>query len=339
MTPNLSEYSSNFAQLVLKCISREYPNKIEHALTDSSQVQTPKSLHPAFYGCFDWHSAVHGHWLLVHLMRLYPSLPEGTAIRSALNTNLTSENILVEVQYFSEEGRASFERPYGWAWLLKLAAGLHGWDDAEGKKWADNLQPLVDTIVDRYLTFLPRQTYPIRAGVHSNTAFGLSFALDYAMALENRGLTSLIEERSRTYYLSDSDYPARFEPSGDDFLSPALIEADLMRRVLSAEEFSDWFRQFLPELKQGQPENLLTPAIVTDRTDPKLVHLDGLNLSRAWCMRNIAAALPPKHTAVDILTRSAELHAAEGLAHVASGNYEGEHWLATFAVYMLSKAE
>ena len=336
MTLNLAAYSSDFAQLVLKCIAREYPNKIEHALTHSSQVQSPRTLHPAFYGCFDWHSAVHGHWLLAHLLRLFPKLPEVAEIRAALNQNLTAENIQAEVRYFNEEGRASFERPYGWAWLLKLAEELLGWDDEDAKQWSAHLQPLVNAIVDRYLAFLPIQTYPIRTGVHSNTALALSFALDYVRSVNNHQLMGLIKERSRSYYLSDSNYPARFEPSGDDFLSPALTEADLMRRVLSPAEFTDWFRQFLPGLEQGQPENLLAPAIVSDRSDPKLVHLDGLNLSRAWCMRSIAATLPAEHPATEILTRSAELHAAAGLAHVASGNYEGEHWLATFAVYMLS---
>lgn len=339
MTPNLSAYSSDFATLVLNCIGREYPNKIEHALTDPSQVQNPRSLHPAFYGCFDWHSSVHGHWLLAHLLRLFPLLPEGSRIRDALNQNLTAENIQTEVRYFKEEGRASFERPYGWAWLLKLAEELHDWDDVDAKQWSANLRPLVTTIADRYLAFFPKQTYPIRTGVHPNTAFGLSLALDYARAVDSHELTSVIEERSRTYYLSDVDYPARLEPSGEDFLSPALTEADLMRRVLSSDRFSEWFKGFLPELAQGQLSNLLTPATVSDRTDPKLVHLDGLNLSRAWCMRNIAAALPAKDPAIQILTQAAFLHVEEGLAHVASGNYEGEHWLATFAVYMLSTPE
>src|SRR5687768_3423329 len=240
MIPNLSAYSSDFASLVLKCIAREYPNKIEHALTDSSQVRNPESLHPAFYGCFDWHSAVHGHWLLAHLLRLFPKLPEGPQIRAALNQNLTAENIQAEVRYFKEEGRASFERPYGWAWLLKLAEELSGWDDDDGKQWSANLKPSVNTIADRYLGFFPRQTYPIRTGVHANTAFGFSFALDYARAAANHQLSSLIEERSRTYFLSDVDYPARFEPSGEDFLSPALTESDLMRRVLSCDEFGKW---------------------------------------------------------------------------------------------------
>lgn len=336
MTPTLSANSSDFASLALNCIGKEYPNKLDHCLNDATQVQSPRSLHPAFYGCFDWHSSVHGHWLLAHLLRLYPLLPAGPEIRSALNMNLTRENILAEVGYFNQEGRASFERPYGWSWLLKLAEELHAWDEADGKRWSANLRPLVDTVVDRYLAFLPKQTYPIRTGVHPNTAFGLSFALDYGRTVQNRQLTSLIEERSRTYYLSDSDYAVGFEPSGEDFLSPALVEADLMRRVLRPDEFSEWFRLFLPGLEQGQPKSLLIPATVSDRTDPKLVHLDGLNLSRAWCMRSIAAALPPEDPSAEILRSSALLHAAEGLAHVASGNYEGEHWLATFAVHMLS---
>ena len=336
MLPTLSERSSDFARLVLNCIAREYPNKIEHSLTGPSQVQSPKSLHPAFYGCFDWHSSVHGHWLLAHSLRLFPSLPEASEIRAALNKNLTHENIEAEVDYFTQEGRASFERPYGWAWLLKLAEELYAWDDDDGNKWARNLQPLVAAVVEKYLAFFPKQNYPIRTGVHHNTAFGLSLALDFGRAVNNQHLTNLVQERSRTYYLSDSDYPARFEPGGEDFLSPALVEADLMRRVLSASEFGEWFHSFLPEVAAGGPKNLLTPATVSDRTDPKLVHLDGLNLSRAWCMRNIAAALPAEDPAVEILTNSARLHAEEGLAHVASGNYEGEHWLATYAVYLLS---
>ena len=337
MLPTLSELSADFARLVLNCVTREYPNKIEHTLNDPSQVQNPQSLHPAFYGCFDWHSAVHGHWLLAHLLRLNPTLPQASEIRDALNENLTLGNIQAEVDYFNEDGRASFERPYGWAWLLKLADELEASTDDDARRWLENLQPLVEVIVARYLAFFPKQTYPVRTGVHHNTAFGLSLALDYGRAVNNQQLIDLIDERSRTYYLADADYPARFEPSGEDFLSPALVEADLMRRLLSAGDFREWFDSFLPEVGRGEPKNLLTPAIVSDRTDGKLVHLDGLNLSRAWCMRNIAAALPADDPAVEILTNSGRLHAEEGLAHVASGNYEGEHWLATFAVYLLSK--
>ena len=336
MTPNLTAYSSDFAALVLRCIAREYPNKLDHYLDDATQVRNPRSLHPAFYGCFDWHSSVHGHWLLAHLLRLYPQLPAARGIRAALNQNLTAENLLVEAEYFKQAGRASFERTYGWAWLLKLAEELAAGEDEDAKRWSQNLAPLVDIVVEKYLAFLPKQTYPIRTGVHPNTAFGLSFALGYARSIHNKELSSLIEERSRTYYLSDKNYPADLEPSGEDFLSPALVEADLMRRVLEGEEFRDWFHRFLPEIEAGEPRSLLSPATVSDRTDPKLVHLDGLNLSRAWCMKNIAAALPANDPAGKNLLSSALSHTQAGLAHVASGNYEGEHWLATFAAYLLS---
>ncbi len=336
MTPNLSAHGSEFAALVLRCIAQEYPNKLDHYLNDATQVGNPRVLHPAFYGCFDWHSSVHGHWLLAHLLRLYPQLPEARGIRAALNQNLTPGNLLAEAEYFKKAGRGSFERTYGWAWLLKLAEELGTGKDEDAKRWSQNLEPLVDIVVEKYLAFLPKQTYPIRTGVHPNTAFGLSFALEYARSVNNQKFSSLIEARSRTYYLSDTNYPAGLEPSGEDFLSPALVEADLMRRVLEHEEFREWFHSFLPEIEAGKPRSLLTPATVSDRTDPKLVHLDGLNLSRTWCMQNIAAALPANDPAGRILISSALSHAQAGLAHVASGNYEGEHWLATFAAYLLS---
>ncbi len=339
MLLTLAGHSSNFARLALNCVGREYPNKIEHSLNDAGGVRSPKSLHPAFYGCFDWHSAAHGHWLLVHLLRLFPELPEAPDIRKAIDRNLTRESVMAEVDYFGEEGRAAFERPYGWAWLLKLAAELCNWDDAHGKIWSENLQPLVQTITARYLNFFPKQTYPIRTGVHHNTAFGFSFAWDYSRAFADEELAGLIEERSRTYFLGDADYPAAFEPSGEDFLSPALIEADLMQRVLKPIEFREWFHRFLPRLEAGEPKTLWLPATVSDRSDPKLVHLDGLNLSRAWCMRRIAAGLSKDDPATEILIAAAGLHAEAGLAHVASGNYEGEHWLATFAAYFLSATE
>lgn len=336
MTPKLSAYSSDFARLVLRCIRREYPNKLDHVLADATQVKGPRALHPAFYGCFDWHSSVHGHWLLAHLLRLYPDLPEAREIRAALDENLTPENLLAEANYFEQEDRPSFERMYGWAWLLKLAEELDFGSDEDAPKWSQNLAPLVEAVVERYLAFLPQQTYPIRTGVHPNTAFGLSFALDYARTVHHEKLSSLIAERSRTYFLSDADYAASWEPSGEDFLSPALVEADLMRRVLPTAEFRDWFHGFLPRIGNGEPRNLFAPATVSDRTDGKLVHLDGLNLSRAWCMQNIANAIVADDSARTSLQNSALLHAQVGLAHVASGHYEGEHWLATFAVYMLS---
>ena len=274
--------------------------------------------------------------MLVRLLRAFPALPEANKIRGALNANLTTENILKEVAYLNEANRQSFERTYGWAWLLKLAEELHDWHDEDGQRWSRALQPLTDALVARYLAFLPKQTYPIRTGVHPNTAFGLAFAFDYARATGNDKFEKLLEERSRTYFGKDVNYPGSWEPGGEDFFSPAMMEADLMRRVLGPAAFSSWFRRFLPELGRGRPRSLLAPAIGSDRNDPKLVHLDGLNLSRAWCMRNIVAALPAKDPRRKVLARAANAHAADALIHVASGDYAGEHWLASFAVYMLS---
>jgi hypothetical protein len=305
-------------------------------MNDQAEVQNPKSLHPVFYGCFDWHSAVHGHWTLVHLLRTLPDLPNAKEIRDALDDNLTAENVRAEVAYLNQANRKSFERTYGWAWLLKLSEELHGWEDPDGKRWAANLEPLAKAIVERYLDFLPRQTYPIRTGVHPNTAFGIAFALDYAVAVGNDDLKNLLIERSKTYYGGDELYPAAWEPGGEDFFSPCLMEADLMRRVLDTGQFGAWFHRFLPGVDREDPESLLKPATVADRSDPKIVHLDGLNLSRAWCMAGISSALPEGDPAKKILSESAARHAEDALRHVTSGNYEGEHWLASFAVYLLS---
>ena len=328
--------ASHFAKLALKCVQKEYPNKPDHTINDGDDVRNPRAMHPAFYGCFDWHSTVHGHWMLVHLLKMFPSLPETRDIRSALNSNLSEKNIAGEVAYLKQANRASFERTYGWAWLLKLAEELHGWNDEDGKRWSRNLQPLADAFVEKYLAFLPKQNYPIRTGVHPNTAFGLAFALDYARAVGDPKLTVLIVERSHAYFRRDVNYPGAWEPGGEDFFSPALMEADLMRRVMPKAEFAAWFHRFLPGLSRNQPKQILQPAVVTDRTDPKLVHLDGLNLTRAWCMRSIAAGLPVNDPARKILAHSAVAHANAALPFIASGNYEGEHWLASFAVFMLS---
>jgi|GEM_PF-406282 len=328
--------ASHFARLALKCIKKEFPNKLSHVMNDESEVQNPASLHPAFYGCFDWHSSVHGHWMLVRILKEFPDLPEAREIRSSLKNNLSAENIEVEVKYLHQPNRKSFERTYGWAWLLKLAEELYGWDDPEGKKWSKNLQPLADAVVKRYLEFLPKQTYPIRRGVHPNTAFGIAFALDYARAVGHKEMEDLLIERSNTYFAQDSNCPAGWEPDGDDFFSRCLIEADLMRRVLSPVEFSEWFHLFLPQLANKEPKSLLEPANVSDRSDPKIVHLDGLNLSRAWCMNSIAYVLPEDDPIRKVLTESAIRHAKATLPYIASGSYEGEHWLASFVVYMLS---
>jgi hypothetical protein len=347
--PGPDAYLPRFAALALGCVRREYPNKIDHVMSDASQAGSPRELHPAFYGCYDWHSAVHGHWLLVRLLRLGApgSLPEAD-IRAALGGNLTDANVRAEDEYFRDPGRAPYERPYGWAWLLKLHEELYRWADPDAARWFDALRPLAATITGKYLSFFPKQKYPVRVGTHFNTAFGLAFAWDYAEALSGGhgekalDATSLrqagLSERARTYFADDRDAPAGWEPSGDDFLSPSLVEADLMRRVLGADEFPRWFDTFLPGLEGGRPANLLAPADVTDRTDPKIVHLDGLNLSRAWCMRSIAGALPGDSPRRATLERAAARHAEATLPHVTSGDYAGEHWLATFAVYMLSAA-
>jgi hypothetical protein len=335
LTPKVA---SHFAELALRCVAREYPNKPDHVLNSEKDVLSPKALHPAFYGCFDWHSSVHGHWMLIRLLRMFPGLPEAPRIRAVLGSNLTAANVSAEVTYMDQPNRKSFERTYGWAWLLKLAQELSDWNDPQGRQWAENLRPLTRAIAARYMDFLPRQTYPIRTGVHPNTAFGIAFALDYARAVHDRKLEKLLVERAVAYYGDDRDAPESWEPGGEDFFSPALMEADLMRRVLNKSRFERWFRNFMPGMGKGTTTNLLRPAIVSDRSDPKIVHLDGLNLSRAWCMIGIAESLPAGDATRERLKKAAELHSAASLAHIASGNYEGEHWLASFAVYLLSQS-
>ncbi|HEV8060316.1 MAG TPA: DUF2891 domain-containing protein [Gemmataceae bacterium] len=333
MSPALA---SSFARLALKVIQQEYPNKPGDVWNDTLDIRAPRMLHPAFYGSYDWHSSVHGHWMLVRLLRLFPTLPESAAIRKVLTAHLSAANLEREADAFKRKNAQSFERPYGWAWLLKLAEELHGWNDADARMWEKNLQPLTDVLVARYLAYFPKQTYPIRSGVHSNTAFGLAFAVDYARATGNEDLLKLLTERGKSYFGKDVSIPAKWEPDGADFFSPSLMEADLMRRILPAPEFQRWLREFLPDLAKNQPKSLLEPPQVTDRSDPQIVHLDGLSLSRAWCMRNIASALPKHDPVRGILVASAARHAAAGLAHVTSGDFVGEHWLASFAVHLFS---
>ena len=330
------EEASRLARLPLESLQREYPNKISHVLAGPHDVASPKALHPAFYGSFDWHSSVHGHWTLVRLLKLFPNLPEASRIRDVLDQNLSEENLAQEADYLSHPLRKSFERPYGWGWQLKLAEELHTWDDPQGQRWAQNMKPLTKAVVARYLDFFPRQTYPIRSGAHNNTALGLTFALDYAQATGHSELESLVLERAEFYYGQDKNVPATWEPGGDHFLSPALTEADLMRRVLPSSAYPEWLEGFLPELESGQPSSLMAPAEVSDRSDPKIVHLDGLNLSRAWAMKGVAQALPSNDPRRKILLDAAAQHQKSALVHVTSGNYEGEHWLASFAVYLLS---
>ena len=331
-----SEAASSFARIVLAGIHREYPNKLDHVLDGADSVRSPRELHPAFFGCFDWHSAVHGHWLLARLSRLMPGLPEISAIRAALGRSLTAENIAAETAYLARPLAAGFERTYGWAWLLKLAEELGRGESIDAQAWFAAIQPLAHAFVERYLRYLPRADYPLRLGVHPNTAFGLAFAHDYAVFAGHDELRALVERKAIEFFTADTEYPAQLEPGGADFFSAALMEADLMRRIWPVERFAAWLTTFLPRAGLAQPRSLFSPARVNDRSDLQIVHLDGLNLSRAWCMRNIAAALPetdPRHSA---LLRSADAHTAASLPHVCSGHYGGEHWLATFAMLALT---
>lgn len=324
------EEANRLAKLPLKCLQNEYPNKLGQTIGGEEEIANPASLHPAFYGCFDWHSSVHGHWMLVNLLKKFPDLENSEEIKKKLQQNISKENILAEVVYFNRKTETSYERTYGWAWLLKLAEELHTWDTPFARQLEKDLQPLTDLIVGRYLEFLPKLYYPIRVGEHTNTAFGLAFAYDYAKAVNNSALKDLIEKRSREFYISDQECPLKWEPGGYDFLSPCLEEADLMRRVLPKEEFRSWLARFLPELQNK--DFSLPPGKVSDRTDGKLVHLDGVNFSRAWCLSGIAADLPEYQH----LQKVAQEHIAYSLPNVVDGEYEGEHWLASFAIYALN---
>lgn len=325
--------AAHLASLAFHCIQTEYPNKLGHVILDSTQVRTPTDLHPAFYGCFDWHSSVHGHWMLVKLLKLFPEMENAEAIRKAVNQNLSAQNILDEVAYLKQPLHGSFERTYGWAWIFQLANELKTWNDPQAKQWLANLQPLVDVLRESMMNYLPKQTYPIRTGVHPNTAFALGFAYDYAKLMGDTAFENLLVERSKTYYLKDKNYPAYLEPNGTDFFSPSLLEADLMHRILSKKEYASWLKSFLPQL----PENIVNPAVVSDRNDLQLVHLDGLNLSRAWCMLGIANNLADNNPQKQMFLKSAQKHLNDALPHIASGDYAGEHWLASFAVYALTQ--
>lgn len=323
-----------FSKLALKGMDQEYPNKPSNVVVDKASVRTPKEMHPAFYGCFDWHSSLHGHWMLIRLLKQFPNVSNANEIRAKLAAHLTAENIKLETAYFEEKQNKSFERMYGWAWTLRMAAELHTWDDPQGKVWRENFRPLEDKIVSLTEGYLPRLTYPIRTGVHPDSGWALGQTLDYARTVGNKSLEKLVVDRSRAFYLKDRDYPAAYEPSGEDFFSPGLNVADTMRRVLSREEFSKWFDEYLPGLKDGKAGTLLTPVEVSDVTDGKLVHLAGLDLSRGWTLAGIASALEDSDPRAAILRKAAIAHADMGYKYVFSGHYEGEHWLATFAVYL-----
>ncbi len=328
-----TEGASHLASLPLKCLQQEYPNKTNHTSAgDSDHLMTPKQQHPAFYGCFDWHSSVHGHWMLVRLLKQFPGLPDTKKIRAALSKNITRENITAEILYFNSKLSRSYERTYGWAWLLKMQQELLTWNDAEAIQWRNTLQPMCDTVVKLWMEYLPKQTYPNRTGVHPNTAFGLGFALDYARTVHNPLFEEAIVSSAKRLYGKDKNAPTTWEPDGTDFLSPSLEEADLMRNVLDKQQFITWFNNWITP---ASLQHLTQLPVVSDRTDMQIVHLDGLCFSRSWCMKHIAALLPATDKRKQVLLRSAIRHVNASLPNIASGSYGGEHWLASFALYAL----
>jgi hypothetical protein len=326
--------AARFATLALDCVHKEYPNKIGHVMNSDQDARPPRELTPAFYGCYDWHSSVHGHWLLVRLARTFPNAPFAAKARAAVAESLTPEHIAGEVKYIAGAGRASFERPYGLAWLLQLAAEVREWNDPQARAWAAALQPLEVAALQRVKDWLPKLSNPIRIGEHDQTAFSFGLMLDWARTAGDRATADLLTSRVRDFYSQDRGCPFAWEPSGQDFLSPCLAEADLMRRVLPGSEFAAWLEAFLPGIPKGAGGAWLAPAVVTDPSDPKLAHLDGLNLSRAWMLEGIASALPPGDPRLPALRAAAARHRDAGLQAVTGAHYEGGHWLGSFAVYL-----
>jgi len=328
--------AAHFAQLALDCVHKEYPNKIAHVLNGADDVKSPRELTPAFYGCYDWHSAVHGHWLLVRLIRHFPDAPFVAQAREKLALSFTGANIAREAQYLHGKGRETFERPYGLAWLLQLSAELHEWNDPQAQAWGKTLEPLEAAAVRRLRDWLPKLAYAIREGEHPQSAFSFGLILDWARMRLDRETEALVVSRTRALYLDDRNCPITYEPSGQDFLSPCIAEADLIRRILPPEEYAAWLRTFLPDIPQDGKGSWLAPGVVTDPTDGKLVHLDGLNLSRAWMLEGIAGGLPSGDKRVASLKAAAAVHRESGLKSVTGEHYEGGHWLGSFAVYLVT---
>jgi len=327
---------ARFAALALDCVQREYPNKIAHVLHSDADVAPPRALTPAFYGCFDWHSSVHGHWLLVRLGRLMPDAEFAVPAQTALVESLTAENIEAEVAYLSAPGRGSFERPYGLAWLLQLAAELREWGPP-GAELSANLAPLETRAAAEIANWLPKLSYPIRVGEHAQTAFAMGLILDWAQSAGDVSMADLVRTRSKDYYLADRDCPLAYEPSGQDFLSPCLAEADLMRRVLDPSAYAQWLSGFLPGIPPDGDGGWMRPEQVTDPTDGKLAHLDGLNLSRAWMLEGMSFGLPADDPRRASILASAAAHTQAGLASVTGEHYEGGHWLGSFATYLVTQ--
>ncbi|HET8832273.1 MAG TPA: DUF2891 domain-containing protein, partial [Casimicrobiaceae bacterium] len=312
-----------------------FPHKLDHVIDGAADLCDPRALHPAFHGSFDWHSCVHMHWLLARIRRRFPGLAAVSAIDELFDRSFSAQSIDGELAYLAEGGRETFERPYGWAWLLKLASELASGTDSQSARWANALAQLAAQFSARYRAFLPRARYPVRHGVHSNSAFGLVFAFDYGRIAHDTLLEDACSSKARMWFIDDRDAPASWEPSGVDFLSPVLIEAHLMRRILSRDAFGPWLTRFLPRLAERSPRNVFEPVVVDDRSDGHLVHLDGLNLSRAWCFRSIADALPPDDPRVAVASQAADLHLTAGLRGLQSNDFAGAHWLASFALLAL----
>jgi Protein of unknown function (DUF2891) len=329
--------ATRFANLALKCVHQEYPNKIAHVLNGDEDVAPPRRLTPAFYGCYDWHSSVHGHWLLARLARTFPDAPFASAARDAIQQSLTPDHITDEVAYLKAPGRSTFERPYGLAWLMQLGMELREWDDPIAKVMAANLKPLEVAAKERLSDWLPKLTNPIRIGEHNQTAFSFGLLLDSARSEGDKQFEQLLVSKIRDFYLKDRDCPLNYEPSGEDFLSPCLAEADVVRRILPPNEYQTWLTHFLPQIPTDGSTPWLVPAVVTDPSDPKLAHLDGLNLSRAWMLEGIASGLPPKDRRLAAIRATAAAHRAKGLAAVTGEHYEGGHWLGSFAVYLVTE--
>lgn len=331
-------FAERFGGLALTCVHQEYPNKISHVMQGDDDLAPPRELTPAFFGCYDWHSSVHGHWLLTRLARLRPGTELAERARAALERSLTATNITGEVAYLQADGRTSFERPYGLAWLLQLAAELREWDDPYAHRWARTLAPLERAAADRLMEWMPKLTHPIRIGEHSQTAFAFGLIRDWAATAADTAMLALIDERVHALYLGDRDCPLAYEPSGQDFLSPCLAEADLVRRVLGPDEFAAWLGAFMPGIPASDDGGAwLEVAVVTDPTDPKLAHLDGLNLSRAWMLDGIIAGLPAGDARLPALRSAATAHREAGLAAVTGEHYEGGHWLGSFAMYLVTR--
>ncbi|MCE3295794.1 MAG: hypothetical protein K0R65_1508 [Crocinitomicaceae bacterium] len=325
------EQANRLSKLPCKCLQQEFPNKLGQVLNDSTELLRPQTLHPVFYGCFDWHSSVHGHWLLVNLVKKFPALENREQIIALLDEQFDAAKIRQEMAFFKVKNNESFERTYGWAWILKLQEELESWDDPKARRWAENLSPLSDLLIEKYMVFLPKLVYPIRTGEHPNTAFGLSLAYDYAGQKKDEKFKTAIREAAKRFYEKDINYAFAYEPGGYDFLSPGLQEIDLMRKVLPKGEFMSWLKKFHPMI--FDPEFDLEPGKILDRTDGKLVHLDGLNFSRAWCLYDLAKS----DEKLAHLTKLAETHLNYSLPNIVDGDYMGEHWLASFACYALGK--